>query len=88
MLKYNEDIKTKCFDLLGGKCVQCGFSDYRALNVDHINRRQAWEKKKRGGADIYLRILKGKRSTNDLQLLCCNCNWIKKHENHEVSKIE
>ena len=24
-------------ELLGGKCVQCAFSDYRALQVDHID---------------------------------------------------
>src|SRR5208337_653991 len=29
--------KTEIFELLGNKCVRCGFSDPRALQIDHIN---------------------------------------------------
>jgi hypothetical protein len=83
-------LKNKLFDLLGKKCQKCGFDDIRALQFDHINGQ--------GGKD-YIR-LSGKRSATagyykyyvehpeeakkNLQVLCANCNWIKRTENNET----
>jgi hypothetical protein len=76
-------IKLAAFALLGGKCSQCDWTDARALEVDHINGRLPEEKKKRGSHDLYSRILTGKRSIEDLQLLCANHHRIKTLENNE-----
>src|SRR6266446_5698640 len=35
--EYHRRIRREVIEHLGGKCVHCGFSDYRALQVDHIN---------------------------------------------------
>lgn len=67
---------------LGGKCVRCGFTDWRALQIDHL---------KGDGYSCPFRS----RSTSkpyydyvlahpcDFQVLCANCNAIKRHENGE-----
>lgn len=66
---------------LGGKCVSCGFADYRALQFDHVKekglthlRSQTWRK-------YHQEILDD--TEGRFQLLCANCNWIKRYENEE-----
>lgn len=67
---------------LGGKCVRCGFSDWRALQVDHINGGGGKDRQSCGSAFAYYRkILADDSST--YQLLCANCNQIKRMENNE-----
>jgi len=78
---------------LGGKCSNpaCqwlnadgtrGCTDERCLQVDHINGGGKQELKKLSRRAYYLKVL------NDVlglyQLLCANCNWIKRHEQKEV----
>ena len=75
---------------LGGKCLRCGFKDSRALQIDHINGGGYAERKKIAGtmATWYMHVLReldaGKK--NKYQLLCANCNWIKRFENGEHKK--
>jgi hypothetical protein len=64
--------------MLGGKCVHCGFSDWRALQIDHIHHVGKNREKQNV---INNKILMGE--TEDYQLLCANCNWIKRHEERE-----
>lgn len=72
------------FALLGNKCDRCGFSDPRALQVDHIDgAREGHNERQRGGDQLYDAIARGKRSVAEFQLLCANCNWIKRHERGE-----
>lgn len=77
--KYREEV----FNLLGHECQHCGFSDKRALQVDHVHN------------DGYLEGDRGKREYRNnkqvrdavladpkrFQILCANCNWIKEYEN-------
>jgi hypothetical protein len=86
-LKYSKKLKTKAFTLLGGKCVNpynlphpdwCNY--WRCLQVDHKNGGGRKEKKKLGTNGIYNRVLK---HPEEYQLLCSNCNWIKRYENKE-----
>ena len=67
---------------MGGECVRCGFSDYRALQIDHINGGGVREIREKGQYHSSKEILKG--NTDKYQLLCANCNWIKRYENKEV----
>lgn len=70
---------------LGGQCAKCGYKDERALQVDHVygggnkdqmlGNRAAFYKKVAGDGEHY-------------QLLCANCNWIKRYEKAEVSRFE
>ena len=78
-------IKQRLFDLLGDKCARCGLDDKRVLQVDHINGYQGKrESYKRSGTYLYRHIISGRLPKEDYQILCANCNWIKKFENKEV----
>jgi len=68
----------------GGKmcCVQCGFSDVRALALDHIYNNGAEERKritglKGSGGSNFFRRLRRSGYPDGYQVLCCNCNFIK-----------
>ena len=63
---------------LGNKCIKCGFSDKRALQIDHINGEGKFENSNR--YKIYNNVINGSKK---YQLLCANCNWIKKYEKGE-----
>ena len=70
---------------LGGKCIKCGFSDSRALQIDHINGGGSKERKEKNFiGEFHKHVLKSfLENENKYQLLCANCNWIKKVENKE-----
>ncbi len=81
---YRKLRRDKIIAYLGGKCVKCGFSDVRALQIDHINGGGSKERKvlKMNEGLFYKKVRED--ATGKYQLLCANCNWIKKHENSEV----
>lgn len=83
---YYDNIRQSLLVLLGNKCVKCGFSDPRALQVDHINGGGSIEKKKTTRTFSKMIIESVLKEENKYQLLCANCNWIKRYENHEVRK--
>lgn len=81
-------LKTEVYALLGGKCINCGFSDVRALQIDHINGGGLKDKREIPNASNYLSyyahiIDSIKNGEQKYQLLCANCNWIKRIENNE-----
>jgi len=87
--KYKRRVRIELMELLGGtKCVRCGFDDYRALQLDHLNGGGNDDRRKLGGNDVeaafYLKNPELAKRT--LQILCANCNWIKKHEKKEHPK--
>ena len=64
----------------GKKCNKCGFNDIRALQIDHVNNNGSDERRKKiAGITLLGRALKNKN--NEYQLLCANCNTIKRFEN-------
>lgn len=73
--------RRKIFALLGEKCAKCGFSDWRALHIDHKNGGGNEEYRKLGPYGVRRRVLK---TPADYQLLCANCNSIKMFENRET----
>lgn len=82
-----KDRRDKTYKGMGGKCIECGFSDYRALQIDHINGDGKKERHLRSRNDYYPNVLKSFLSGEKrYQLLCCNCNWIKREENGEYRK--
>lgn len=77
--------RIKAVNLLGGVCNHCGLSDTRILHIDHINGDGAKDRtvSSTGSlADILNRGLIEK-----YQLLCSNCNWIKRFTNNELGVI-
>ena len=86
--KRQESLKKELYCLLGNKCVQCGFSDARALQIDHINNDGYEERKLLGkldsiGRNKYILSQPIKEIRKKYQLLCANCNWIKRFEHYE-----
>lgn len=87
---YNARRRAETVEFYGGKCVRCGFADIRALHVDHINGGGKKERDAgRHGLFELWKITKDDpvmaRAT--FQLLCANCNSIKRHENYEFTYI-
>ena len=75
------NMRTKAIEVLGGKCEDCSFCDPRALQIDHVNGDGAEERRTSDRGTVVKNIANGE--TEGYQLLCANCNWIKRHENNE-----
>jgi hypothetical protein len=84
-------LRGQIFELLGNKCnnpsclVSNGCSDIRCLQIDHISGGGCKEIKSFGSPKrFYIYVLEQLKSgSKNYQLLCANCNWIKRHENKE-----
>jgi hypothetical protein len=83
-------IKTEVITHYGNgecSCVRCGFSDIRALTIDHINgngKEHRSNNKYVNGNHVY-EWLKKNGFPEGYQTLCMNCQYIKRSENHECS---
>lgn len=81
--RLNRRLRLSAVEALGGRCAACGFPDARALHIDHVHG---------GGRDdrsglhphAFLRRVVELATSGLYQLLCANCNAIKKHEQREV----
>jgi hypothetical protein len=78
-------LREKIFEILGNKCVHCGFSDNRILQIDHVKGNGLRQRKQEKS---YFQMLKTilkelECGSKDYQCLCPNCNWIKRIENKE-----
>lgn len=80
-------LKKEIFVKLNNKCIRCGFSDVRALQIDHVHGGGYKERKETcrsmGLTPTYLRkiIISLDKNEGKYQLLCANCNWIKRFGN-------
>jgi len=82
-------LRERVVNLLGGHCLRCGFNDKRALQIDHIHGGGRKDIKSFGGQEGYykhLLSLSDKKLKEKYQLLCANCNIIKKYEKGEFAK--
>ena len=87
--KYQNKLRIELMLLLGTKCVRCGFDDIRALQIDHIEGKGHNERVNIfGSIRLMYRYYRDnpEQAKKKLQILCANCNWIKKHENNEVKE--
>jgi hypothetical protein len=81
--EYKRRLRIKVLDILGRKCSKCGYDDIRALQVDHVDgggTKHAVTRTRNFGNIIIDSVSKNE---NKYQLLCANCNWIKRIENKE-----
>ena len=90
--------RREILELLGNKCANPFHIDHSAfeknpnyihcLQIDHIKGNGRDERKKfTGSYDYYRHIFKALSSgSKDYQLLCANCNWIKRHKKNENKK--
>lgn len=67
------------------KCKMCGYTDIRALSIDHILGKGTTHRKQTKGGGYYLYSwLKKNNYPDGYQVLCMNCQFIKRHTNHET----
>ena len=79
-----KDHRKKVFEILGNVCTKCGFSDVRALQIDHINGGGTrWRNAHKHNSSYYTEVDVIKNNGQGYQLLCANCNWIKREERKE-----
>lgn len=97
-LKYNREWRKETsrkrrdylHDVLGRKCAKCGFDDDRILQIDHVMGDGRRERKAAKDYNWMVRNIcemskvDGNMFKARYQLLCPNCNWIKRIENNEV----
>ena len=75
--RYYRARRLKVFDLLGGRrCVRCGCTVVRLLEVNHKNGGGTREIQALGGGEWIRAILNGKRGTSDLEVVCKVCNVV------------
>jgi len=72
-------LKDKVFAAYGASCLTCGFTDRRALTLDHVLNNGAEERKAIGERGVYRRALLVEHR-NEYQVLCMNCQFIKRVE--------
>lgn len=75
-------VRIKALVKLGGSCKRCRFGDPRALQIDHVNGLES--KPRQSIYRIQQAILAHPGIHPDFQVLCANCNWIKRYDNYEV----
>jgi len=82
-LKENREAREAALVSLGKKCCRCGFDDVRALQIDHVHGGGC--RLGGHGTPIFHRevIRSVSMGEEKYQLLCANCNWIKRAENGE-----
>lgn len=78
---HHKRFRTRILEFFGTRCSVCGFDDFRALQVDHVNGGGSKEWK---GKSYGKRLAMIKANPQNYQLLCANHNWIKKYERGEV----
>lgn len=77
-------LRKEAIEKLGGKCIKCAFQDARALQIDHINGGGAVELLNTDPLAYLEAVLLD--NTCKYQLLCANCNWIKRAELSEATR--
>ena len=88
--KWNRVQKQKVFEhYCDGdiKCAKCGFADMRALSLDHVEGGGNKHRKSLKQSHIYRWIVNNGFPTG-YQILCMNCQFIKRVENGEIGRGE
>lgn len=82
---YAKRVRRAVIALLGGECVMCHETDEDVLQVDHKEgAKEGYNERERSGHGLYLAIVKGRRSVEEFQLLCANCNARKRLTHGEI----
>jgi hypothetical protein len=83
---YMKKLRERLINSLGSECVRCGNTDIRCLQVDHIDGGGTKDYRSRityNGSVFY--AIHPEKIDNKLQVLCANCNWIKRYERNETA---
>ena len=69
-------------------CRTCNEKRLDCLSIDHINGKGAEHRRQLGvsGLEFYRWLIKN-NYPNGFQVLCMNCQWIKRANNHETRRL-
>jgi hypothetical protein len=81
-MPYFWKTKLEIIKKLGGKCRQCGETDFRVLDINHIDRIKKNIPPKRSYSWEF-RIKDWLNNMDNLELLCANC-----HRRHTWKQME
>lgn len=73
-------LREKLFELYGNECAICGFTDKRALTLDHINNNGNEERRRIGERGVWRRA-RDNYLPEEYRILCMNCQFIERHKN-------
>ncbi len=62
------------------ECAICGFSDIKALSIDHMNGGGAAHRREVGQGINFYRWLRKHGYPEGYQVLCMNCQWVKRYD--------
>jgi hypothetical protein len=81
--KWYYRLKDKIFAKYGNKCGRCGVEDKRILCIDHVHGggRREQEILRQNRTKFLKAVLEDRGGR--YQILCHNCNWIKRFEKEE-----
>ena len=84
---FRDKVRAALLAALGNKCLHCGISDTRVLQIDHVNGGGRAERRRCSYPMLWKKMLDSVLAGEErYQLLCANCNWIKRVEKNEVPK--
>lgn len=87
--EYRDNIKQYTINAYGGKCVECGESDFIVLVLDHINddaQQDRLENNHKGGFKLYQYLRRNGYPKGRYQVLCHNCNFRKEYWRRKNAK--
>ena len=77
--EHYRKVRLQALAAFGHECLGCGCSDGRVLQIDHIQGDGGAERRRYRGVSYYYHILKDP-DPKRYQVLCANCNIIKREE--------
>ena len=87
--EWQHKYRQALMNILGYKCVKCGYNeDKRILQIDHIHGHGNQDRKNKGGLVRFYRYytIHPNEVREKLQILCPNCNWIKRMDEKQHRK--
>ena len=83
--KHWNNIKIRTMTAIGELlCSKCGYDDIRALHIDHLNGNGTQHRKSFTSNKKFMAYVE--MNPKEFQILCANCNYIKRYENKEFRK--
>ena len=73
-------LKEELYNIFGKRCIKCGFDDVRALQLDHVNGGGAEERRTKTAVQVWRNAI---NHPQYYQMLCANCNSIKRYTDGE-----
>lgn len=85
--RYYQKLKQDIFDHYGRKCAHCPIDDLRVLTIDHINGGGTKHRKTFKSPATFYTWLRRNNFPKGYQILCMNCQWLKRLTNNEIPKL-